>query len=55
MNIEKPNRKKHGYTQSLLSPPGKVFPLLCPVMEDKWVPGWVTEKVISNTGVAEKN
>jgi hypothetical protein len=55
MNTEKPKRKKHSYTQSLLSPPGKVFPLLCPVMEEKWVPGWVTEKVISNTGVAEKN
>jgi hypothetical protein len=30
-----------------------VFPLLCPVRECEWVPGWQPTWVISATGVAE--
>lgn len=53
MNIQKPNRIKHSYQQHLCAPPEKVFPLLCPVAEGKWVPGWETERVLTESGVVE--
>ena len=53
MNITKPNRKKHSYVQQLKAEPEKVFPLLCPVLEAEWVPGWLPEIVISTSGVCE--
>lgn len=53
MNITKPNRKKHSYVQQLNAVPEKVFPLLCPVLEVEWVPGWLPDKVISQSGVCE--
>ena len=49
----KPNRKKHSYVQQVSAPPERVFPLLCPVLEAEWVPGWLPEKVISRSGVCE--
>lgn len=55
MNITKPNRKKHSYVQQLNAPREQVFPLLCPVLEVEWVPGWLPEKVISQTGVCERD
>ena len=55
MNIQKPNHIKHSYTQTIIAGPEKVFPLLCPVLEAEWVPGWNPELVISNSGVAEKD
>ena len=36
-----------------MAPPEKVFPLLCPVREIEWVPGWDPECVISRSGIAE--
>lgn len=53
MNIEKPTRKKHAYVQHIGAPPEAVFPLLCPVMEAKWVPGWMPATVLSDSGVIE--
>jgi hypothetical protein len=53
MNIEKPNRKKHVYLQHIHAAPEAVFPLLCPVMETKWVPGWMPATVLSDSGVIE--
>lgn len=53
MNIEKPIRKRHSYSQHIKAGREVVFPLLCPVSEKNWVPGWNPEKVISNSGVAE--
>ena len=55
MNVTKPNRKKHSYIQHLNAPPSVVFPLLCPVAEIKWAPGWNPESVISNSGIVEKD
>jgi len=52
--INKPRRVKHSYTQSINGAPGQIFPLLCPVREADWIPGWATDWVISNSGVAEK-
>ncbi|MEN8251471.1 MAG: hypothetical protein ABFS32_21280 [Bacteroidota bacterium] len=54
MLISKPNRKKHGYTQHLNAPPDKVFPLLCPVLEAEWAPGWMPESVYTESGVCEQ-
>ena len=46
-------RVTHEYTQSNVDPPEKVFPLLCPVREADWVPGWQYRLVYSESGVAE--
>jgi hypothetical protein len=54
VNITKPNRKKHSYLQHLKGSPETVFPLLCPVLEAEWVPEWFPERVISQSGVCER-
>ena len=51
--LSRPNRIKHSYTQSIKARPEEVFPLLCPVRELDWVPGWNPDWVISDSGVAE--
>lgn len=33
--------------------PQRVFPLLCPVREHEWVPGWRAEVLHSDSGLAE--
>jgi uncharacterized protein YndB with AHSA1/START domain len=35
------------------APPERVFPLLCPVREREWVPGWHADILHSTSGVAE--
>ena len=55
MEIRRPNRTRHNYKQSIRATPEAVFPLLCPVRERDWEPGWNPDWVISNSGVAEKN
>lgn len=54
MKIVRPNRKKYEYAQHLGASPEKVFPLLCPVLEAEWVPGWMPDLVISESGVCEQ-
>jgi hypothetical protein len=46
-------RVTHQYTQNHVAPPEKVFPLLCPVREADWVPGWQYRLIYSGSGVAE--
>ena len=53
MKIEAPNRVSRSYTQHLVAPPEKVFPLLCPVRETEWVNDWNPSLVLSNSGLAE--
>jgi hypothetical protein len=53
--ISKPRRIKHSFTQSINGTPEQVFPLLCPVREADWIPGWTSDWVISDSGVAERN
>ena len=53
MKIVRPKRIRHSYTQTLIAPPERVFPLLCPVREIEWVPDWDPDLVLSNSGVAE--
>lgn len=50
----RPNRVKHSYTQSISATPDLVFPLLCPVSERDWAPGWSTDWVISTSGLVER-
>ena len=52
--VKKPYRVRHSYTQSITAPPDEVFPLLCPLRELDWAPGWQPDWVISNSGVAEQ-
>ena len=54
MKIKKPNRVRHRYVQRIHGSTDVVFPLLCPVLEEHWVPGWSPEFVLSNSGVAEE-
>lgn len=35
--------------------PSAVFPLLCPVREYEWIPGWACEMIFSSSGFAEEN
>ncbi|MDH4246479.1 MAG: hypothetical protein OEW39_01530 [Deltaproteobacteria bacterium] len=53
MRIEAPIQIEHTFTQRLQAPPEAVFPLLCPVREREWVPGWDPEVVFTRSGVAE--
>jgi len=46
-------RVTHEYTQNNVAPPERVFPLLCPVRETDWVPGWQYRLIHSASGVAE--
>lgn len=46
-------RVTHEYTQTNCAPPATVFPLLCPVREADWVPGWKYRLIYSQSGFAE--
>lgn len=46
-------RVTHEYTQTNCAPAETVFPLLCPVREADWVPGWQYRLIYSKSGVAE--
>ena len=52
--IQRPNRVKHAYTQSVSGTPDQVFPLLCPIREHDWAPGWSTDWVLSTSGLVEQ-
>ena len=54
MKIQAPVRIQHTYLQQYPEfPPEAVFPMLCPVMEAKWVPGWDAEMVLTQSGFVE--
>ena len=55
MLILPPVRAAHTYTQHLAAPPEAVFPLLCPVREAEWIREWAPTRVISASGVAERD
>jgi hypothetical protein len=46
-------RVTHHYVQTNISSPETVFPLLCPVAEAKWVPGWQYRLIYSQSGLVE--
>jgi hypothetical protein len=41
------------HAQSIAAPPDRVFPLLCPVREHDWLPGWRARMIHSASGIAE--
>jgi len=49
----KADRIVHEFTQTNPAAPEKVFPLLCPVREGDWLPGWQYRLIYSDSGVAE--
>jgi hypothetical protein len=53
MSAFKSNRIAHEYTQTNPATPDKVFPLLCPVREGDWLPGWQYRLIYSDSGIAE--
>ena len=55
MKIVPARRVSRSYTQRLAGPPEAVFPLLCPVREADWIPGWDPLLVVSASGVAERD
>jgi Polyketide cyclase / dehydrase and lipid transport len=53
MKVSAPVRVTHTCTQHIGAPPSVVFPLLCPVRETEWIPGWAPRLVITTSGTAE--
>jgi hypothetical protein len=53
MTAFKGDRVVHDYVQTNCAAADKVFPLLCPVREADWLPGWQYRLIYSDTGVAE--
>ena len=41
------------HTMRVAAPPADVFPLLCPVRERDWIPGWKADVLHSRSGLAE--
>ncbi|UNC91335.1 hypothetical protein [Candidatus Contubernalis alkaliaceticus] len=53
----KPFKEKRtiwSYSLSFNAAPDVVFPLLCPVRELEWIPGWEYEMIYSNSGLIEE-
>ena len=46
-------RVSYQYMRTNDAPPERVFPLLCPVREAEWAPGWQYRLIYSPSGVAE--
>ncbi len=55
MKIVAPVRVARSYVQKIHARPEDVFPLLCPVREAEWVPGWDPDVVYTNSGHAERD
>jgi hypothetical protein len=46
-------RVRFACSQTVPAEPAAVFPLLCPVLEYDWVPGWECRLIYTESGVAE--
>ena len=55
MNTFISKRTIKNYVQKLNASPDKIFPLLCPTMEYKWIQPWKCEMIFSQSGYAEDN
>jgi len=53
MQIVEPVRVERTYVQKLRGKPEDIFPLLCPVREKEWAPGWDPLEVYTRSGFAE--
>jgi hypothetical protein len=52
---EKSERTERQARFTLNGTPDRIFPLLCPVLEYAWLPGWKCTMTYSDSGVAEKD
>jgi hypothetical protein len=43
------------HQETIAAPPERIFPLLCPIEEYKWIDRWDCELVYSESGVVEDN
>ena len=46
-------RKIQHYEHLFAASPGQLFPVLCPVREADWIPGWTSDLVYTTTGYAQ--
>lgn len=53
MEVAEPVTVVRSYTQKINAAPEEVFPLLCPVRELEWVPGWNPLVVYTHSGLME--
>jgi len=53
MDVKRPVRVSHQYTQRIRASTKEVFPLLCPVREQEWIPRWDPVLVAAESGIAE--
>ena len=54
MTSQMMERKVVSYEAQIGAPAEAIFPLLCPVREYDWIPGWSCRVIHSRSGVAEK-
>ena len=47
------SRRRLTHRQHILADPAEIFPLLCPMRETEWLPGWSCSMIHSVSGVAE--
>ena len=55
MNTLRTKRIICTHEEEIKAPPGKIFPLLCPVEELKWIDNWQYQLVCTDSGVNENN
>jgi hypothetical protein len=55
IRIEKPYRRRQTATIEVCCEPDAVFNLMCPVREYEWEPGWTTNLILSQSGLAEED
>ncbi len=53
MEVAEPVTVARSYTQKIHATPEEIFPLLCPVREAEWVPGWDPLVVFTQSGLME--
>lgn len=54
MHQQQARRERRSFRHHVTVTPDEVFPLLCPVREYEWLPGWHCTLVHSASGVAER-
>ena len=52
--VEKPYRRKRTARFDIAAQPDAVFAMMCPVREYEWEPGWLTNLILSESGLAEE-
>lgn len=52
--VEKPYRAKRTARFEIAAAPDAVFAMMCPVREYEWEPGWLTNLILSETGLVEE-